>query len=923
MIAYLLVNSMHIVLPANAATPSGPMSDPSISMSNSAKNSGVSISITPGTNNIDTASDTVGVNTTIVSGYQLSLSTDSTDNSLRHTRSSNLIPTIGQQFPSTSALGDNTWGFSLDNVNYSAVPDSGSPVIIKSTSGPTTATDNTTVTYGAKATLRKPAGQYKSTVVYTAVGRPVAAPILASLSPSTGPAAGGTTITISGTNLNTTTKVFFDFNGNGQFDSGEECGNVQIADPVSASTSVTCATPASGLGGDGTGSTNVVVTAQGGETTLNNGFTYISSQAFQFTIDTRMTDTVDNNASHLGGSATSFNIPTSNNHGFNWIINWGDGCQETHSGSGASNSAGITHNYALTNCGASPSGANGSGAGEYQITIRPSGATAMGWMKAFGFDTNSDGANIQTNKNMLKSIDTPFSNEMKGYDFRNTFYGARNAVAIPSGLFANINTASVTDLSGMFQGTFAYFAYNSTSAVIPAGLFANLNTTSATTFENMFSNTFYYAAFNSAGATIPAGLFDSINTSSLSNQGSLRGMFMATFSYYARYSQSTIPAGLFNHITIPASFNGLIDSMFNSTFAGYSRNSVNGVIPAGLFDSITVPATYSGSLEKMFYYTFYYFGYNSVGAVIPTGLFDSINTASATSLREMFMRTFSCHGFHSTVGQIPAGLFSHINTASVSAVDGFVGMFNYTFHYFAYSAPGSYIPAGLFNTIIIKPVNQDLSLDSLFTGTFMYYGAYSTASTIPAGLFGGIDLAGCRSCNLSSLFNNTFYWHANPSTVANIPPGLFDGINTKHAQSVILNLTFKDTFYGFGDANTAKHIPDNLFANLFTTHTPNDPSAVDGMFYRTFYAWRGTGNINKIFGVGKVFDGPAVTAASLGGDGTNFGMMSLTFFNTGITGDVVAFVNTAFPGLTPTNQSSTFWEAINLTNYYSLPNNWR
>jgi len=105
---------------------------------------------------------------------------------------------------------------------------------------------------------------------------------------------------------------------------------------------------------------------------------------FMFTIDTRMTDTLDTDPSHYSGTATSFSVPTSgrvNNthHSYGWIIDWGDDSPlQTAAGTGSSPNAGISHDYASSN-----------GAGEYTITILSNGVATNGWFNAFGFLTIS------------------------------------------------------------------------------------------------------------------------------------------------------------------------------------------------------------------------------------------------------------------------------------------------------------------------------------------------------------------------------------------------------------------------------------------------------------------------------------------------------------------------------------------------------
>ena len=293
-------------------------------------------------------------------------------------------------------------------------------------------------------------------------------------------------------------------------------------------------------------------------------------ECFAFGIDTRLTET-----GNITNTNTTFSVPISgrvNNtdNSYNWIVNWGDGTETTHSGTGNTTSAGISHTY--------------SSAGPYQIAIRPAVAATDGWFNAFGFYQNTSGANTTTNKYLFRSINTPFTNLMRtqgsAYRFAYTFYGARNSTEIPNNLFANVSTIGSTNLTGMFAHTFFEYAYNSTTATIPAGLFDSLDTSSGRRFSWTFRNTFDYYAYNSAIGTIPTSLFGSINTSSGTD---FPQMFDGTFSNYAYSSAAgTIPANLFSSI-ITSSGTDFFD-MFNATFFNYARRSasfaVNGSIVA-------------------------------------------------------------------------------------------------------------------------------------------------------------------------------------------------------------------------------------------------------------------------------------------------------------------------------------------------------
>ncbi|GHU18754.1 hypothetical protein FACS1894163_11090 [Spirochaetia bacterium] len=91
---------------------------------------------------------------------------------------------------------------------------------------------------------------------------------------------------------------------------------------------------------------------------------------------------------------TSGQLNGSSAKSYTWNIDWGDTQSETASGASSNNSAGISHTY--------------SSPGDYRITITPNGNTNA-WLGAFGFADNTGGANAQTNKNKVISVDSPLT----------------------------------------------------------------------------------------------------------------------------------------------------------------------------------------------------------------------------------------------------------------------------------------------------------------------------------------------------------------------------------------------------------------------------------------------------------------------------------------------------------------------------------
>lgn len=124
----------------------------------------VSIPITPTTSGVlATGSSNVTVTTTDVMGFKLyirSLSSTDMDNL------GALIPTSGNG--SLLPLATNTWGYNTD-ASSNFVGMSLTDVLIRTISVPAPSGDITTVTYGIKLDLAKPAGNYTNSVIYTAV----------------------------------------------------------------------------------------------------------------------------------------------------------------------------------------------------------------------------------------------------------------------------------------------------------------------------------------------------------------------------------------------------------------------------------------------------------------------------------------------------------------------------------------------------------------------------------------------------------------------------------------------------------------------------------------------------------------------------------------------------------------------------------
>ena len=143
----------------NANVPYGGQTELSIATSGN-----INIPITPTTSGVlATGASVVTVTSTDVMGYKLYIrALNSTDmNNL-----GDLLPASANGSPAPLAI--NTWGYNVDaSTNFAGI--TLTDTLIRSITIPASSGDITTVTYGMKLDLAKPAGNYVATVVYTAV----------------------------------------------------------------------------------------------------------------------------------------------------------------------------------------------------------------------------------------------------------------------------------------------------------------------------------------------------------------------------------------------------------------------------------------------------------------------------------------------------------------------------------------------------------------------------------------------------------------------------------------------------------------------------------------------------------------------------------------------------------------------------------
>lgn len=123
----------------------------------------VTIQITPTDAGVlGTATNNVTITSTDVVGYKLYIRALTTTNMVNGAAT---LPASANGTP--AALAVNTWGYNTDaSANFVGI--TASDVLLKTATGPFSSGDLTQLTYGVKIDNNKPAGNYVTTVIYTA-----------------------------------------------------------------------------------------------------------------------------------------------------------------------------------------------------------------------------------------------------------------------------------------------------------------------------------------------------------------------------------------------------------------------------------------------------------------------------------------------------------------------------------------------------------------------------------------------------------------------------------------------------------------------------------------------------------------------------------------------------------------------------------
>ena len=122
-------------------------------------------------------STNVTVTTNNMTGYVLQVADQDSNTDLSH-----LLPTVSHKIQSISSnatesnFPTNSWGLSLDQTNFQAIPLNANPLTIAGTATGPVAGESKTVTFGAKVNADLTSGTYHDTVVFTAIANYVPTP---------------------------------------------------------------------------------------------------------------------------------------------------------------------------------------------------------------------------------------------------------------------------------------------------------------------------------------------------------------------------------------------------------------------------------------------------------------------------------------------------------------------------------------------------------------------------------------------------------------------------------------------------------------------------------------------------------------------------------------------------------------------------
>ena len=146
----------------------------------------LNFTLTPtSTGTFDSKELRVNVSTNAIKGYELYFSSEDEATDMKHA-SSSISNKISSNFTgslTSTSMANNTWGYSLNNTDFSSIPKKSNQIKLKDLNTYPTATDRTqSVYFGVKADTTLPSGIYEKNVIFTALAHANPARTLHSIS---------------------------------------------------------------------------------------------------------------------------------------------------------------------------------------------------------------------------------------------------------------------------------------------------------------------------------------------------------------------------------------------------------------------------------------------------------------------------------------------------------------------------------------------------------------------------------------------------------------------------------------------------------------------------------------------------------------------------------------------------------------------
>jgi len=354
----------------------------------------------------------------------------------------------------------------------------------------------------------------------------------------------------------------------------------------------------------------------------------------------------------------------------------------------------------------------------------------------------------------------------------------------------------------------------------------------ATAAAGWFNALGFYAPTVTDGANAAANryMFESIDTPFTDLMRTKGATYRFAFIFCGASNGTEIPSGLFSNVSTAGDAN--LSYMFYDTFDGYAYSNTNyayanttWTIPSGLFDSLNTSS--ATNFSYMFCNTFYTYANVSTAGTIPKGLFGTIDTTHGTTLIYMFFDTFWGYAKNSTIGTIPADLFAKINTTSAGT--NLNNIFYNTFGFYAQRVANFVINGVTVNTQTFNSgdVNTTYGLYSTKVGTT------GTPSTNPAVVAGNVAYptydATVRTINAPTGTYAGYLWYRTDGTSCAAPSPTSDcGAQNSTTLATFPNTTEwtpttstekgNVTFYGVLQTLVALSVSnDNLSINLAPT----------------------------------------------------------------------------------------------------------